>query len=282
MPKGFGYFGGRELTDLELLAQLQHFKAATMLLDFSEQALVALYFACADKMRSDGKIFIIKAGMIKHVQTKENIENIINSNEAQQWRPTLHGLAERRMMAQSGLFMMNLGQKGSYVKTIDIGKQDKSKLLEELNNRFQISANTLFMDLAGYAENQSSSCKFDDPFVQFYRAIIYERKEKFKEAIKCLTNAIRKKPNFASAYSARGNCKLKENQFKEAIKDLDKVIQLKADNELTHYHRGISNYELGNIEIAKRDQKKALEIATNKSEFEMMNKIKIEIKKLKH
>lgn len=63
---------------------------------------------------------------------------------------------------------------------------------------------------------------------------------------------------------------------------MDKVIQLKADNELTHYHRGISNYELGNIEIAKRDQKKALEIATNKSEFEMMNKIKIEIKKLKH
>ena len=41
--KGFGLPDGRELWDLELLTQLQHFGAATCLLDFTQNALVALY-----------------------------------------------------------------------------------------------------------------------------------------------------------------------------------------------------------------------------------------------
>ena len=37
---------GRQLSDLEILAELQHFGAATCLIDFSRSALVALWFAC--------------------------------------------------------------------------------------------------------------------------------------------------------------------------------------------------------------------------------------------
>ena len=36
----------QQLSDLELLAELQHFGAATCLIDFSQSALVALWFAC--------------------------------------------------------------------------------------------------------------------------------------------------------------------------------------------------------------------------------------------
>ena len=37
---------GQQLSDLEILAELQHFGAATCLIDFSRSALVALWFAC--------------------------------------------------------------------------------------------------------------------------------------------------------------------------------------------------------------------------------------------
>ena len=37
---------GPRLNDLELLAELQHFGAATCLIDFSRNALAALWFAC--------------------------------------------------------------------------------------------------------------------------------------------------------------------------------------------------------------------------------------------
>ena len=37
---------GRKLRDLEILAELQHYRAATCLIDFTYNALIALWFAC--------------------------------------------------------------------------------------------------------------------------------------------------------------------------------------------------------------------------------------------
>lgn len=45
---GHGWNGGRTLSDLELLAVLQHHGAATRLMDFTRNAWTALWFACRD------------------------------------------------------------------------------------------------------------------------------------------------------------------------------------------------------------------------------------------
>ena len=52
---------GKQLSDLELLAELQHFGAATCLIDFSRNALVALWFACQQsfKGKANGKVFAV-------------------------------------------------------------------------------------------------------------------------------------------------------------------------------------------------------------------------------
>ena len=54
--------GGEPLTDIQMLSVLQHQGAATMLLDFTENPLVALWFACVDKPESDGKVFAVDIG----------------------------------------------------------------------------------------------------------------------------------------------------------------------------------------------------------------------------
>ena len=48
---------GRHLDELELLADLQHHRAATCLVDFTRNALVSLWFACAEPDK-DGKVFV--------------------------------------------------------------------------------------------------------------------------------------------------------------------------------------------------------------------------------
>ena len=44
--RGYDENGDRKLSDLEILAELQHFRAATFLIDFSYSPQVALWFAC--------------------------------------------------------------------------------------------------------------------------------------------------------------------------------------------------------------------------------------------
>lgn len=48
------------LTPLELLALLQHHGIPTRLLDVTENALVALYFACCSNPNSDGEVIVFK------------------------------------------------------------------------------------------------------------------------------------------------------------------------------------------------------------------------------
>ena len=54
--QGFRYQHDRKLSDLELLAELQHYGAATCLIDFTENALIALWFACREELHKDGKV----------------------------------------------------------------------------------------------------------------------------------------------------------------------------------------------------------------------------------
>lgn len=56
---GYGVEEGRPLSDLELLAKLQHHGAATCLIDFTRNFLVAMWFACQPHKEKNGKIFIL-------------------------------------------------------------------------------------------------------------------------------------------------------------------------------------------------------------------------------
>ena len=49
--RGYDKKNGQELRDLEILAELQHFRAATCLVDFSYSAQVALWFACRESFK---------------------------------------------------------------------------------------------------------------------------------------------------------------------------------------------------------------------------------------
>ncbi len=53
---------GADLSDLQRLSVLQHQGAATGLLDFTENPLVALWFACTDEFDKDARVFLLDVG----------------------------------------------------------------------------------------------------------------------------------------------------------------------------------------------------------------------------
>lgn len=67
---------GRPMSDLELLAKLQHFRAATCLIDFTRDALIALWFACWSEDpkndRKDGKVVAVLAGNTGTLKTVDS------------------------------------------------------------------------------------------------------------------------------------------------------------------------------------------------------------------
>ena len=60
--RGHDRKNGRKLEDLEVLAEFQHYGAATFLMDFTYNALVALWFACKESSgdgSKDGKVVAV-------------------------------------------------------------------------------------------------------------------------------------------------------------------------------------------------------------------------------
>jgi len=54
--------GDRRMSDIQRLSALQHQGAATGLLDFTENALAALWFATAELTEKDAKVFVLDIG----------------------------------------------------------------------------------------------------------------------------------------------------------------------------------------------------------------------------
>lgn len=73
---GHGIHRGRELTDLELLSVLQHYGAATRLLDFTRNMMVALWFACTDQAHHDqhGLLVGLESNDARHLQSEADLK----------------------------------------------------------------------------------------------------------------------------------------------------------------------------------------------------------------
>ena len=240
--KGFGIRDGRELNDLEMLTDLQHLGAATCLLDFTESPLVALYIACIDIPKKNGKLFILRNANLNTVSENDPIEKTIESGDLLQWRPPMHGEAERRIIRQSGVFIINLKPDEKNLLPIDVLSGEKEKILEELNAKYQISADTLFIDLAGFAMNQSSKKPLSKAYAFFYCGNAKMEKEDWDGAIADYDEAIRLKPDFAKAYSGRGVVKFKKQDFDAAINDYTEAIRLKPTYAEAYFSRGIIKF----------------------------------------
>jgi hypothetical protein len=170
------YFADNEC-DLNILAILQHYGAATPLLDFSYNPLVGLYFACQpckeNGIETDGKVFCINySTQIRSTVSPlrpvtdpycVDIETTLEdtSRYIWYWQPT-HDLC-RRSEKQQSVFVFGWGLYWRYdterlideLEILIIPAENKKGILEELQNRYDISEQTLFPDVYGFAQSHN-------------------------------------------------------------------------------------------------------------------------------
>lgn len=163
--KGYGYEEGRRLADFEVLAKLQHHGAATRLIDFSRNMLVALWFACQSERNKTGLLFGIHSdsilgheGEMEERTYDEIFVKGMSEKGATTWEPPV---VTKRIAAQSAQFMysvvsdhpmgsLDFDRDDEAYLPIAITKQAKLDFLSLLEGTFDVRQLTLFPDLDGF------------------------------------------------------------------------------------------------------------------------------------
>ena len=218
---------GRRLSDLEVLAELQHFRAATCLIDFTYSAQVALWFACQSSYRkspnseelASGKVGVVfdNTSRIKQItpdSLNEEIDYFFEVNEngiypLYQWQPRQ---LNNRIFPQYSVFLFG----GDRIIKPDveciIAADSKQNILDSLESFSQTTEATLFPDFEGFVYQRTQERPYNVPDYKErgYRA--YQNGQ-YEGAITYYNEAISRNPNDIDAYKLRGDAKHHLEQY---------------------------------------------------------------------
>lgn len=265
---GYDLKDGRILGDLELLAEMQHFGAATCLIDFTRNFQAALWFACQTESDGvNGKIFIMNINDIqifsilnqsdlgKNIKSilefknllieKDTSKNQISPTNPSYWYWAPHGM-NQRILKQDSLFIFGSMEIDSrHVDSITVQKEDKYHILIELES-IGISKESLFQDFHGFASRQGyreSIPMKNQSADALFRAgnMAYQRKD-LDSALQFYNVAIHREPDNPTFYVNRAAIKSKKNQSGESVSDFEKSSILRASNTDGNTHPNMENH----------------------------------------
>ena len=272
--QGHDKVNDRQLSDLELLGKLQHFRAATFLVDFTFNPQIALWFACgiSSKESANGKVAAVRNSLygIKEVLSDDlskKIDDFFQPDEDEgyplyQWQPTS---IDNRIVRQHSVFLFG-GAEIEVDAECVVSKDFKQKLRKNLEKFSDISADTLFPDFDGFVRQNSHDIAFNIPNYRGMGVQAYVRNE-YSEAITNFDSAIRLDPKNANLYFLRGQVKRQMKQYEEAIADYDNSISLDSKSSNTYYWRGRIHSTIKQYAESIADYNKAISISSDISTF---------------
>ena len=270
--RGYARKNGRELKDLEILAELQHFGAATCLIDFTYNALVALWFACEQEPETDGKVVAVQTdkGHSFRDITLELLEKKIDyfflgskggiPQHLYKWQPTQQN---NRIIAQQSVFVFGAVEIIPDVKCI-IDGGSKLQLLKSLEQGYGITEEMLFPDFDGFARQHRQDIPYTELPASQYRQRALQKCDSgdYEGTIADYTEAIKLNPGTSDDHNNRGNAMKMlliqsgtsdVQKYKIVIDDYDEAIRLEPKVPFAYYHRGILWRELGKHNLAVLD-----------------------------
>ena len=290
--QGHGSKDGRKLSNFEILAELQHFRAATFLIDFTYSPQVALWFACRQSLKdpqnseelSDGKVSVVFANpdRIQEVtpeMSKQDISFFFKANAdgtypLYLWKPSE---LNSRIPPQQSVFLFG------GTKTIEPDRQciilaeDKPAILHSIEGLLQTTETTLFPDFEGFVYQRTQYRPYIPEGYARSRAAGYKafHRRDHEEAISYFEEVIRLGTTEADIYYTCGESRYFLGKTEEAISDFDKAIELEDDDVNYYISRANAKEALNRYSDAKADLEKALELAEEVGDIDLINGIPI-------
>ena len=277
---------GSNLSDLQLLSRLQHFGAATGLLDFTWDPLIALWFAC-DKPEKDGRVFVVDLGASDGFRlipsdTKEQEVDAVFARDVLDyslyWEPVVDEVVAARIIGQKSVFV--IGQpliEETLVTRVDVSVNDKPKIKEELSKVFRVDEHFLNRDFYGFAQVNQETAPIRlmrSPRHFFEKGNLRYQVKDYEAAIGSYDRCISLNSDVRQPFFNRGNAKAAIGDYQGAIEDYDKGLlcpridfwhsddtRVVADLDLAKifFNRGNANTLLEQHVESREDFRRAIE-----------------------
>ncbi len=283
----FNYSGPQQsLSDLELMADLQHNHARTMLIDFSCSPLVALWFACCASDHSgrwepvDGSIVALNTGQLlfkditpaasELTMTLDQCMEVAAKREAAGWNATQGSSPKwyiwrsqyltERTKAQDSFFIFGWPEHPvdllSAGDTVLIDCHAKHNILDQLDRYFGVKAAELFPDRHGYARWYKVPTPTAPLFLR--QGLKLLQQGEYAQSILDYNKAIDLDPDNPVAYNHRGFAKGRLEQYEDALTDYDRALALDPNYAATYNNRGFANRSLERYAEAILDYDQAI------------------------
>ena len=248
---------GRELKDLALTAELQHFGANTCLTDFSRNSLVALWFACGGLSSSSGGqkgtgvVVAFDGGDSGSCQkvNADNIEQPIgyflpdNGNMSNQkfyvWAPPQS--QNTRINAQQSVFVFGrtaIEIAPSHVCYVE----NKENILQEIHACGTTKKSLFGGDFDGFARILNSAPSLEATSGYYYHIARQKHASGTKDdlhlAVLYYDKAIEMDASLKDAYYHRGTAKFSLGDLPGALADANEAVKRDPDNIINFWLRG--------------------------------------------
>ncbi len=293
--RGYDQKYNRVLSDLELLGELQHFRAATCLIDFTFFPGIALWFACQPSSEEGkdseyGKVVAVRNDKrIKEVRgewlsQEKKIEDFFKIDENREypiyrWQPED---ITNRVERQEGVFLFG-GGKIEIEDECYIHRIEKSFVLTLLREYYNTHEEILFPDFDGFVRRHAHDIPYNpDPKNVGYRA--YKRGD-YQKAADSFTQALCYESDSIESYYMRGRARLQMKFYPEALEDFERVLNLNEPyvyyHILAHWQRGCLKAEVGQHNEAREDYQIGLQLAKQKTNLtDLIDQIEEDLAKL--
>ncbi len=261
----------KDLNNMEIIADLQHRGAATLLIDFTSNALVALYFACLPDKKKNGAVFIANSTKFSRVSDSKlesismDIENMIREKEEDRlywWEPSQ---INNRISAQDSIFIFgnSIINDSYFEEKIVIAQSAKEEILEHLDQDFNINGSMIYNDLDGFVKTNSrhSLIAEYEKYEERSHITLLVMTNEYKEALIVAEKYADKYTQDVFGHYAMGflNAVHLDNP-EEAIKGFTKAIELKPNFKEAYLNRGVAKDKSGDWVGAIVDYNKAIQL----------------------